>query len=231
MHSRSEPNVIIFGETGAGKSSVINMFPGKPIATVGSGADGCTFENRCYKRQINNMTFNVYDTVGFNAQATKNVTPKEAIANLGRLIREVKGGVNLLVYVTRGRPTPTAQRNYEVFYKILCNKNVPIVIVVTGLELADRNAWWDQNENLFSSRGMIFKDAACVTAIPGIGGIYMAEYKESKKNLKDLVLGSYLEDGQTANLNLKSRLVAVYSFLTKIVSLLGLATMEATLWS
>ncbi len=44
------PNVIIFGETGVGKSSLINMIAGTPSAAISSSAIGCTFESVGYSR-------------------------------------------------------------------------------------------------------------------------------------------------------------------------------------
>lgn len=46
------PNIIIFGETGTGKSSVINMLDGRLIADVSSGASGCTFHSSPYEVKL-----------------------------------------------------------------------------------------------------------------------------------------------------------------------------------
>jgi GTPase SAR1 family protein len=43
--SSSIPNIILFGETGVGKSSIINMLQGEEVATTSNGAYGCTSES------------------------------------------------------------------------------------------------------------------------------------------------------------------------------------------
>jgi len=46
------PNIIVFGETGTGKSSIINMLEGRSIAGVSSGASGCTFYSCPYEVKL-----------------------------------------------------------------------------------------------------------------------------------------------------------------------------------
>jgi len=41
----SIPNIIVFGETGVGKSSIINMLQGGEVATTSNSAYGCTSES------------------------------------------------------------------------------------------------------------------------------------------------------------------------------------------
>ena len=50
LRKPTAPIIIIFGETGAGKSSVVNMLPGGPDALVRSDAKGVTFEHTRYER-------------------------------------------------------------------------------------------------------------------------------------------------------------------------------------
>ena len=59
-------NIIIFGQTGAGKSSIINMLAGSGVAEVSDSASGCTSSNKRYSipREDNNYTF--WDTPGLN---------------------------------------------------------------------------------------------------------------------------------------------------------------------
>jgi predicted GTPase len=41
----SIPNIIVFGETGVGKSSIINMLQGGEVAPTSNSAYGCTSES------------------------------------------------------------------------------------------------------------------------------------------------------------------------------------------
>jgi GTP-binding protein EngB required for normal cell division len=184
------PNVIVFGETGAGKSSVVNMLAGKPIAATSSAAAGVTFQSNRHEIMIRGLPFNIYDTVGLSEGDAGKVTARTAIKSLYRLICEVEGGVNLLVYVVRGpRIRGAARKNYHMFHEIFCKKKVPIVIVVTGLEEEhDRQAWWESNKEHFLNQDMVFAAAACITASRGKNGVYSKDYEESKRSVEDVVL-------------------------------------------
>ena len=59
-------HAILFGESGAGKSSVINLVVGHSAAEVSSGIDSCTLDCRSYKINTGLHQFLVWDTVGFN---------------------------------------------------------------------------------------------------------------------------------------------------------------------
>jgi tRNA U34 5-carboxymethylaminomethyl modifying GTPase MnmE/TrmE len=61
-------NIVIFGETGAGKSSLVNLIVGPETAPASCDAEGCTIETReySYDLAIHNMTLrvNIFDTAG-----------------------------------------------------------------------------------------------------------------------------------------------------------------------
>jgi predicted GTPase len=63
--------VIVFGETGAGKSSVINMLAGTVVADTPRNAIGCTCENKCYPVSIHGNTFDLWDTVSTRGRKGK----------------------------------------------------------------------------------------------------------------------------------------------------------------
>jgi len=120
------------------------MLAGESKAKVGSDALGVTFQTDSYPIQIRGKSFKMYDTVGLSEGDSGTISASMAIGNLYQLIREVDGGVSLLVYVLRGpRLRSAARKNYRMFYEIFCMKQVPIVIVITGLEEQDDiQAWW-----------------------------------------------------------------------------------------
>ena len=104
-----------------------------------------------------------------------------------------ENGVNLLVFVMRApRITDAASKNYDMFFNIFCQKKVPIVIAITGLEdEQDMDDWWKDNERVFDAHGMKFSGYACVTATRGkyVQGKhrYEEEYIESKKKVESLI--------------------------------------------
>ncbi|CAG8701357.1 2325_t:CDS:2, partial [Acaulospora colombiana] len=195
--TKNYPNIIVLGETGSGKSSVINMLHGSREAKVSNGAKGETFKNECYEKVLRERTINVFDTVGLDEGDQGTCAAEQAIRNLYGLIRQLENGVNLLVYILRApRITKTDQTNYDLFYKQLCCSAVPIVLVVTGLEdEEDMGKWWFDNENIFNDYGMKFAESACITATKGKlkKGVYtlQEEYDESKIKVQDLIAKHY----------------------------------------
>jgi tRNA U34 5-carboxymethylaminomethyl modifying GTPase MnmE/TrmE len=187
-------NVLVFGETGVGKSSVINMLEGKEHARVSDSAEGVTLHSESYEKQINGSTFQIFDTVGLNEGPAAILSAKDAIEGLYRLIRQLDNGVNLLLYVVRApRISAIAQKNYEMFHEAFCHKNVPIVIIITGLEDRENmDGWWKENKASFDQQGMVFSGHACVTAIKGKlrdgKPAFQREYEESKKKIESLII-------------------------------------------
>ncbi|EDR06314.1 uncharacterized protein LACBIDRAFT_329003 [Laccaria bicolor S238N-H82] len=183
-------NVIIFGETGVGKSSIINMLPGGRVAAVNGDAKGVTFRHERYVKDIGGCRLDIFDTVGLNEGAAGTVSAPQAIEGLYRLMRGLDDGVSLLVYVVRGpRLKNSARKNYEMFYEIFCEKKVPIVLVITGLEHEDdMDEWWKRNEAAFSEEGMRFCGAACITATKGKRNLLAKEFEESREKVEKLIL-------------------------------------------
>jgi hypothetical protein len=170
------------------------MLEGDRIAPVSSGAASQTFANERYVKDIMGTSINVYDTAGFNESTDSTVARTRATVNLYKLLRQLEGtGVNLLVYVMRApRITATAQKNYRLFYEAFCDKKVPIVIIVTGLEAEHHmDQWWYQNKDEFESRNMEFAGWACITADRGKltrnGYKNEDEYNESRLKVQDLI--------------------------------------------
>ena len=93
--------VLVFGSTGAGKTSICNELTGDQHP-VSSDAIGCTFETTHYRPVfIGENLYELIDTVGLN-EGTAGTTPsKTAMANLINLIRTNKEGFNLLIMVNR----------------------------------------------------------------------------------------------------------------------------------
>jgi len=189
-------NVVVFGETGAGKSSIINMLDGDEQAEVSSAATGVTSRNTCYVKTIQDRTFHVYDTAGLNEGTVGQVSARDAIEGLYSLICDLAGGVNLLVFVMRApRITIVAQQNYRMLYDIICNKKVPIVIVITGLEHEqDPDKWWFTHKGSFDSQDMLFSGHACITATEGVlkgKAIFGEAYSDSRKKVAGLIVESF----------------------------------------
>ncbi|KAI9452390.1 hypothetical protein HD554DRAFT_2179930 [Boletus coccyginus] len=127
----SQPrNVITFGETEAGKSSAVNLIVGDKLAKTSPDAGACTFTSTPHRV--------VFQITG-HSQAYK-------------LIKELErsGGVHLLLLSMRGRIKKSAQQNCRLYVEVLCERKVPLCVVVTHLENEPRmEEWWAANEEAF----------------------------------------------------------------------------------
>jgi GTP-binding protein EngB required for normal cell division len=200
-------NIVIFGETGSGKSSIINTIAQKQLAKTSNDAHGCTSTAQRYLVEFSDQRFVLIDTPGLNLGAADTVPAAKAEKQLKHLLRELMSSrldeISLLVYCMYGTIAPRAlNRAYNKFYSEICQKKVPIVVVITGLEKETcMESWWDTNREKFE--GMDFANHACVTALrehQSFPDNITRHIAESSNILRKLVLnncraGSAVDDG------------------------------------
>jgi hypothetical protein len=181
-------NIILFGETGVGKSSVINLIAGRKVAEVSSDVNGCTMSSTRHTFHVDGRNFNIWDTVGLEEPEQGVNGYLDAIEKALGLIQQLstQGGVDLLLLCTRGnRVTATTQSNYRLFYEVLCGSKVPIALVITHLERETvMEKWWIRNVKSMEKYGIKSAGHACVTAIPG-----HRHYGQSQIAIKHLLTG------------------------------------------
>ncbi|KAF8843072.1 hypothetical protein BDN67DRAFT_964976 [Paxillus ammoniavirescens] len=169
--SSSPPkNIVVFGESGAGKSSLINVIAGRSTAATSSRAIGCTFEHRKHDVEVHGKRYAIWDTAGLDEGSHGRVPAERAEENLKQLLRELikADGIDLLIYCVRGsRLRKALLNNYNLFYSAICRKKVPIALVVTGLENyeGEMEGWWAANVAEFATFNMHFDAHACVTTL------------------------------------------------------------------
>jgi small GTP-binding protein len=186
-------NIILFGEAGSGKSSLVNMIVGKDVAKTSDSADGTTFKNDVYAATIADTTFNIYDTAGLNEGDHGRVPHLKAVEKLYTLIRQLDG-VSLLIYCMPARVKENARTNWILFHKVICQEKVPIVAVVTGLENYDDPDDWGRdrgNRNALKRNGMNPRDIACVVSFAGRQNEYGRIYGDSQAKLRKLIIAHY----------------------------------------
>ncbi|KAK2465751.1 hypothetical protein APHAL10511_002295 [Amanita phalloides] len=172
------PNIVVFGETGAGKSSLINLIAGNDIAPISSRSVGCTFQCRCYTVDVDGMRVNLHDTAGLDEGQAGTVAKQDAIIQLKE----------------------SCIKNWRLFREIICQRRVPIVLAVTGLknEEPDMDKWWIQNEEYFMRYEMYPNGVACTTATRGrqrsSGGYRFEEYSESQVKIRRSIRTVYLRN-------------------------------------
>ncbi|KZP04594.1 hypothetical protein FIBSPDRAFT_694748, partial [Athelia psychrophila] len=158
-------NIIIFGEAGSGKSSLVNMIAGQPRAKVANSATGVTFSSDPYDVDLpGGQLLRIWDTAGLNEAPGGKINAQTAIGNLYKLTRSLDS-VHLLVYCVRQRITESTVKNYKMF-NAFCDGKVPIALVVTGLELDPKiREWWRNNRESFQGEGIKVVAHACVATV------------------------------------------------------------------
>ena len=164
-----------------------------------SSAGGSTFESKAYEVDIDGCHYVFHDTVGLEDGTSASLSPHQALKSLYQLLLTVEGGISLLVYVHRGKISPSQVETYKLFSQVICKSMVPTALVVTGLEEVDsRDDWWQANRGLFNAQGIATKYYACITSTKGKFNhrhrefVYQDQYEESKLILKDLFLNAPL---------------------------------------
>ena len=186
----------MFGESGVGKSSVINTIAGKHITQTSNDAVGCTFRYQCYQVLLDGLTVNLWDTVGLDEGSEGTVPARQAESSLKTFLRQITrwNGIDLLLYCVRGtRVRQALLRNYNIFYAAICRKKVPVALVVTGLENYEGNmeAWWTKHEKDLIKHGMRFDAHACVTTMRSDHSAIQNRLKQSRDALRNLVQANF----------------------------------------
>ncbi|KAG2104401.1 P-loop containing nucleoside triphosphate hydrolase protein [Suillus discolor] len=211
-------NIVIFGETGAGKSSLVNLMAGKEVAITSPDTQRCTMHWQEYTIDFHGEPYKVFDTVGLEETQLGIKEYLESVDNAYKLIKKLdaEGGVDLLLFCIRaGRLNTTIQSNYRLFHEFLCEKKVPIVLVITHLEREARmEDWWDRQQSTFEKTyGIRVADHACITAANRLDGRHKDRYEESRVTVRTLVEKFTVDDQKSLWAGGNSRFV---SFMRKL---------------
>ncbi|KAG1737395.1 P-loop containing nucleoside triphosphate hydrolase protein [Suillus lakei] len=197
MSRNKHANIVLFGQAGVGKSSLVNLMAGKDVAGTSMDLKSCTMQWQEYPIEFDGKSYKVFDTVGLEEPQLGIPQYLDAVENAYSLIQalERQGGIDLLLFCMRaGRLTATLQNNYRLFHEFLCDKKVPTVVVITYLEneVGEMDAWWKRNEVIFYDREVHVAGHACITAIKGN---FPLRHEESRTTVRKLVK-EFTADGQ-----------------------------------
>lgn len=191
MPPENPKNIVIFGESGVGKSSIINLLAGHQVARTSPDTKHCTLRYEAYDVNIKGAPYRIYDTAGVDGNRMDPSGFLNAIINADKLMKElrVNGGIHLLLYcIKAGRIPPTFVTNYRLFYEFFFEEKIPVALIVTHLEREDpMNDWYTRNKGSFDRHAVKSVDQACITAAANLDPKYKKKYDASKKEVCDLI--------------------------------------------
>ncbi|KAG1904346.1 uncharacterized protein F5891DRAFT_41663 [Suillus fuscotomentosus] len=167
-------NVLLFGETQVGKSSIINLIMGRDVAQTSPDAATCTLQHTSYEVCLADRQFKLWEvssieSMGFFRILFAKWRLKKSYKKLYR-----DDGVYLLLYCMRGSRAQRALiKDYKFFTDIVGSTasvggGIPVAAVVTSLEdyPKDMDVWWTRNKDNLERLGMRFSAHACITSLP-----------------------------------------------------------------
>ncbi|KAF7969669.1 hypothetical protein HWV62_26723 [Athelia sp. TMB] len=186
--SSSPINVVVCGQAGVGKSSIVNMLAGRRVADTSHDMDRCTFESASYHvAGPDHREITLWDTAGLEEGPTERAVTLDAIKNIHRLTSQLASGTggSLVIYVVKGKLLSSVIKNY-MLVKAFCDDRLPLALVVTGLDgVPNRAEWWRKNEVHFKKAGLLSAGHACIVAHKQPHTA--AEYEQSIKELFVLI--------------------------------------------
>ncbi|KAG1742186.1 hypothetical protein EDB19DRAFT_1634044 [Suillus lakei] len=196
-------NVLLFGETGVGKSSIINLIMRQEVAQTSPDAETCTLKHTPYEVNLGIRHFKLWevsstDSMGFFRSLFFKWRLKKEFKKLHR-----DNGVYLLLYCMRGSRTQRAMlRDYKIFTDVVSSAagahSVPIAAVVNSLEDYPTNMddWWAKNKDNLERLGMRFSAHACITSLPDDPNASPA--MRARRNLSELVIRRLIDESYQA---------------------------------
>lgn len=182
--------VVVFGRTGAGISSLVNLIAGSTVAQCHADTRPCTQKVTGHRASFAGKQVCIYDIPGFGGVSTES----ETIESIRSLERE--RGIDVLVYCMRkARQTMMPDTLREI--RRVVPSEVPIVAVVTELERIEgrMESWWTTqpedgrltNGQALEQRGMSFDEHACVTTLPLEDVAHHDTFRERRQESQEVI--------------------------------------------
>lgn len=163
-------NIVIFGTTGSGKSSIVNILLEREEAPSSNDAMGCTATTNNYDVSIDERKYRIWDTPGLNEGSEGLVPAKLALKNLKSFVKELmrdKNRAPLFILCIEGSQDVKAQlRHYDSLKSTI--GAAPFSIVVTGMDRcwsSPWSKWWGEHRKVLQSFGVDSVDHACVCTL------------------------------------------------------------------
>ncbi|KAG2337553.1 kinase-like protein [Suillus weaverae] len=202
-------NVLLFGETGVGKSAIINLIMGRDVAQTSPDGATCTLQHTFHEVILGDRRFKLWevsslDSMGFFRTLFAKWRLKKSFKKLYK-----DDGVYLLLYCMRGSRAQRALiSDYKFFTDIVGSTTtvaggVPVAAVVTSLEdyPKDMDKWWTNNKDNLERLGMRFSSHACITSLPDdptSSPAMRARRQRSEQTIRCLIYEAYRAGTETS---------------------------------
>lgn len=178
-------NVLVVGQTGCGKSSVVNILAGESRAPTSDDLGHCTKHWTEYAILVDGRSFQVFDTIGFLEPGLDTKGYTDAIANtyLAIDVLRKRGGIDLVLYCVRDGEIEKMKGHYRLLHEVFCEEEVPVALVVTNRGVSHKSY-----KAIFRSHKIAYVDYVCanIASTPGPGS--SAADTESQKAIKELLV-------------------------------------------
>ena len=218
--------VLVFGGTGVGKTSLCNTLTGTTRPTDG-GARGVTSKTHVYAAfRHKGHAIQVVDTVGLHEAESGTVPPEQAALQLVDLLKSSKEGFHLLVHVAKaGRITKQHEEDYEFFVDKMTDRNIPVVLALSGCENEEpMDSWVHQNGRHFSKFSYRALLATCFAGGGNLEAHYAPLRVESRAKVLDAITTFALPQawklyGEGTGHSYKSKLAQVWNDFVELAGL------------
>ncbi|KAI6114558.1 hypothetical protein F5141DRAFT_717747 [Pisolithus sp. B1] len=171
MADNRDFNILVMGEIGSGKSSVVNLLVGKKVTEVSPDAGPCTLKTIRHEATIQVQetwkTVHIWEVVGFNQP--EEMTGKDSGTALDMdldPILQAKASVDVVLFCIQGSRIKNAPTRIIESVNNVFRRCVTIVPVINCLE-REKNMedWWDRNGERVKSMGLGETEHACITGL------------------------------------------------------------------
>lgn len=202
-------NVMVMGETGVGKSALVNLIAGHEIAKVSPDASLCTAKTTKYPTTVGLAPYILWEVTGFNQPGTNS---DAQIMEKGLLSAvEQKATVDVVLFCMRGKKMTKETQTIYSLIKLMFGDYVPIILVVMHLEGEKvMEDWWVRNEQGLKNKGVVGEAHVCVTAVRD-----QARYATKSADSRRDVLG-VLEASRSPNRGGKSMAFMFLQYLQRV---------------